>query len=253
MTVETVRLDLVGAAGAGDRSDERRTATVPVSVAAPGPAEDPPRGAVVVIADARGITEYVLSVCEQLRGAGWLAITPHLYHRDGITEVALADCATTMLTLTGEGIDADVDACLDYLRTAGLPPRRTAIIGFCMGGTVAFRAATRHQLAAAVSFYGGAVSTPYWSGVPPLLEIAGDLRAPWLGLYGENDTWVSTDEITRLRAAAAHSPVPTELISYPGAAHAFHTPERPETYHPEAARDAWGRMLAWLDAHAGTS
>ncbi|MCK9928977.1 dienelactone hydrolase family protein [Frankia sp. Mgl5] len=264
MTLETVRLRLgrggneVGnEVGNGVGNEDRGCAdapggTVPVSVAAPASAVSP-RGGVIVIPDARGITNYVLSVCEQLCAEGWLALTPHLYHRDGLTEVPVAEGSSKMLTLTAAGIAADVDACLEHLATVGLPPSRAAIIGFCMGGTAAFLTSVRHRLGAAVSFYGGAVSTPYWTGAPPLLDVADQLRTPWLGLYGENDTWVTLDEIRSLRAAAARAPVPTELISYPGAQHAFHTPERPSTHDPVAARDAWARMLRWLETHVATT
>ncbi|WP_018637692.1 dienelactone hydrolase family protein [Parafrankia elaeagni] len=263
MTLETMRLAASGGTDAGGHAagetagEGKPGAGVPVTVAAPRPATSTSglgsaaRGAVIVLADARGITGYVLSVCEQLRDEGWLALTPHLYHRDGTAEVPVAEGAAKMRTLTADGIAADLDACLEHLAAAGFPPGRTAVIGFCMGGTAAFLTAARRRLGAAVSFYGGAVTEPYWSGAPPLLDVAGRLRTPWLGLYGENDTWVTLEEIGRLRAAVAGASVPTELISYPGAQHAFHTPERPSTHHPQAARDAWDRMLRWLATHVG--
>ncbi|EFC83938.1 Carboxymethylenebutenolidase [Parafrankia sp. EUN1f] len=227
-----------------------RVGFVPLSVAAPA-AGVTPHGGVIVVGDARGVTGYVLSVCEQLRDLGWLALAPHIYHRDGVTEVPLAEGAARMRTLTARGLDEDIEAGLTWLAEAGIARAATAVIGFCMGGTAAFLAAARHRLAAAVSFYGGAVSEPYWADAPPLLAVAGELRTPWLGLYGENDTWVTLGEIGSLRAATRKAHVPTELVSYPGAQHAFHTPERPATHDPAAARDAWGRMLRWLHTHSG--
>jgi carboxymethylenebutenolidase len=226
---------------------------VPVTVVAPA-AEPSPRGGVVVIQDARGITPYLVSVCDRLAGAGWLAVAPHLYHRDGIAEVdptgSWADAPARMSTLTGAGITADVDASLDHLADAGVGPGRTAVLGFCMGGTVALFTATRWPLAAAVSFYGGGVSRPYWDGVPPLVELAPHLRTPWLGLYGEEDALITRAEIEALRTAAGRADVPSELESYPGAGHAFHSDDRAAVYRPVAARDAWSRTLAFLDHHA---
>jgi carboxymethylenebutenolidase len=223
----------------------------PLTVAGPAGAA---RGGVVVVHDARGITPYLRSVCSRLAAAGWLAAAPHLYHRDGIAETPAADgwasAATDMLAFTGAGIAADVDGALGYLEKAGVGAANRAILGFCMGGTVALATAARLPLAAAVSFYGGAVSTPYWDGVPPLVELAPALRGPWLGLYGEQDALISAAEIDALRAAAATTPGPTELISYPGAGHAFHSDDRPAVYRPEAATDAWDRALAFLDQHA---
>ncbi|OHV35192.1 MULTISPECIES: dienelactone hydrolase family protein [Pseudofrankia] len=223
----------------------------PLTVCAPAGA---PRGGVVVIQDARGITPYLSSVCARLAAAGWLAAAPHLYHRQGIAQTPAeggwATAATDMLAFTGEGIAADVDAALAYLGEAGVAEDNRAIIGFCMGGTVALATAARAPLAAAVSFYGGAVTTPYWDGVAPLVELAPSLRAPWLGLYGEQDALITLAEINALRAAAAGAASPTELVSYPGAGHAFHSDDRAAVYRPEAAADAWSRTLAFLDQHA---
>ncbi|ONH32780.1 dienelactone hydrolase family protein [Pseudofrankia asymbiotica] len=223
----------------------------PLTVRAPA---GTPRGGVVVVHDARGITPYLRSVCERLAAAGWLAAAPHLYHRQGIAETPAVGgwptAATDMLAFTGPEIAADVDAALAYLGTAGVGEANRAIIGFCMGGTVALAASTRAPLAAAVSFYGGAVSTPYWDGVAPLVELAPALRSPWLGLYGEEDALITLAEINALRDAAAKAPVPTELVSYPGAGHAFHSDDRAAIYRPEAAADAWSRALAFLDEHA---
>jgi carboxymethylenebutenolidase len=236
-------------------------APTPVDTAAPGgtpltvcgPSDSAaPRGGVVVVQDARGITPYLRSVCARLAGAGWLAAAPHLYHRQGFAETPAEGgwptAATDMLAFTGAGLTADVDDALAYLAAAGA--RRQAILGFCMGGTVALAAAARRPLAAAVSFYGGAVSTPCWDGVPPLVELAPGLRGPWLGLYGEQDALISPAEINDLRAAAARAAAPTELVSYPGAGHAFHSDDRAALYRPDAAHDAWARALAFLDTHA---
>ncbi len=239
MTPETNHLNTVTTVGG----------TVPATVVAPA-ADDPPYGGVIVIQDARGVTPYLVSVCERLADAGWLAVAPHLYHRDGTAEVdpvgGWPSATTRMTTLTGAGIVADVDACLAHLANTGFDPKRTAVIGFCMGGTVALFTATRHGLGAAVSFYGGGVSTPYWDGVPPLVELAPSLRTPWLGLYGEDDELISTAEIGTLRVAAGTAAVPTELVSYPGAGHAFHSDDRAAVHRPRAAEDAWARTLHWL-------
>ncbi len=230
--------------------------TTPATVVAPR-TDGPIRGGVIVVQDARGITPYLVSVCARLADTGWLTVAPHLYHRDGIIEVDPAgswpSAPQQMGTLTAAGIATDVDAGLAHLAAAGFGPERTAVIGFCMGGSVALFTATRHAVGAAVSFYGGGVSTPYWDGVPPLVELAPALRAPWLGLYGEEDVLIGVDEINALRATAGTAAVPTELISYPGAGHAFHSDDRAEVHRPAAAEDAWNRTLAWLRTHVASA
>jgi carboxymethylenebutenolidase len=233
--------------------DTTGPAGTPLTVASPITGQAP-RGGVVVVQDARGITPYLRSVCGRLAAAGWLTAAPHLYHRQGFAETPAeggwATAATDMLVFTGAGIAADVDDALAYLTSAGVDPEHRAILGFCMGGTVALATAARTPLAAAVSFYGGAVSAPYWEGVPPLLELAPSLRGPWLGLYGEQDALITLDEAHALRAAATKAGQPTELITYPGAGHAFHSDDRAAVYRPEAAANAWARALAFLDTHA---
>jgi carboxymethylenebutenolidase len=93
------------------------------------------------------------------------------------------------------------------------------------------------------------VSKPYWDGVAPLVGLAPNLRTPWLGLYGEEDALITEAEVEALRDAAAQAGVPTELVTYPGAGHAFHSDDREAVYRPAAAVDAWARASAFLDGH----
>jgi carboxymethylenebutenolidase len=147
-----------------------------------------------------------------------------------------------MASLTGDGILADVDAAIDELR---LPTARIAIVGFCMGGTVALYAGAMRALGAAVSFYGGGVTESRWPGVPPLVELAPGLRSPWLGLYGECDQGIPVEQVEALRAAAALAPVPTRIERFP-AGHAFFNDARAGSYDEPSATKAWPLVLSWL-------
>jgi carboxymethylenebutenolidase len=210
----------------------------------------PPRGGVVVIQEAFGITDYLTGVLADLAGAGWHAVAPHLFHRSGDPVFGYDEydkIAGIFASLDAGAIAADVDDALAALERSGLGASRTAIIGFCMGGNVATVTATRHALGAAVSFYGGGVAAGRF-GHPPLVEAARGLKTPWLGLYGETDPSIPVEEAEQLRAAAAASGVESELILYPEAGHGFHCHDRKD-YAPTAAADAWSRMLAWLDRH----
>jgi carboxymethylenebutenolidase len=121
----------------------------------------------------------------------------------------------------------------------------TGIVGFCLGGSVALLAATRHPFGAAVTFYGGGVAQGRL-GIPPLIDIAAELRAPWLGLYGDQDPSIPVDEVEKLRVEAAKANVPTSIVRYPEAGHAFHCDPRPSNYHEASARDAWGKAVDWF-------
>jgi carboxymethylenebutenolidase len=211
-----------------------------------------PHGGIVVIQEAFGITSHIERVCERLAAAGWTAIAPALFHRQGSPvfsyDTDFSEIRTVMGTLTREGLTVDLEAALDHLESAGFSGSRRGIIGFCMGGAVSLFAGTEHRLGAAVTFYGGGVSEGRF-GLPSLIDLAPSLQTPWLGAYGDQDTSISVDDVEALRAAAADAPVEVELVRYADAGHGFNCDDRPSAYDPEAAADAWARALAFFDAH----
>jgi len=206
-----------------------------------------PRGAVIVVQEAFGVNRHIEDVAGRFAAAGYRAAAPHLFHRTGDPVVPYGDMAGVrphMQALTVAGLLEDLDATLGYLADRGFSADRVGIVGFCMGGSVALLAAVRKRLAAAVTFYGGGVSTGRF-GLPPLTELAPELQTPWLGLFGDLDRSIPVADVEGLRAAAAKAPVPTEIVRYPEAGHGFHCDARP-SYQEESAKDGWARTLAWL-------
>jgi carboxymethylenebutenolidase len=209
-----------------------------------------PKGAVIVLQEAFGITDYIEDVCKRLSAEGYRAVAPYLFHRTGDEVVAYDDMQTVMSHLGGlsaDGLAADIDATLSYLSAAGFSESQTGVVGFCMGGSVVVLAATRHPLGAAVTFYGGGVAKGRF-GMPPLAELAPDLQTPWLGLFGDQDQSIPADDVELLRGEAKKSSVPTEVVTFAGAGHAFHTDGR-DSYHEASAVDGWRRTLDWFGAH----
>jgi carboxymethylenebutenolidase len=211
-----------------------------------------PRGGLVVIQEAFGITHHIERVCERLAAAGWTAIAPALFHRQASPvfsyDTDFSEIRTVMGTLTREGLTVDLAAALDYLDSAGFSGTRRGIIGFCMGGAVSLFAGTEHQLGAAVTFYGGGVTEGRF-GLPSLIDLAPSLQTPWFGAYGDQDASISVDEVEGLRSAGATAPVEVDLVRYADAGHGFNCDDRPSAYNPEAAADAWARALAFFDTH----
>jgi carboxymethylenebutenolidase len=204
---------------------------------------------VVVLQEAFGLTTHIRSICERLASAGYLAIAPALYHRQGapVIDYSRMDLARPLMgKLHIDGIQADIASSIGYLNDAGCQPGQVAVLGFCMGGSIALYASTVFEAGAAVTFYGGGVSTGRF-GMPPLKDLAPVIRCPWLGLFGEQDPTIPPEDIAALRSAVAESPAKTELICYPEAGHGFNCDER-ATFVPSAAADAWQRTLAFLDA-----
>jgi carboxymethylenebutenolidase len=219
--------------------------------------DGPPRGGVVVIQEAFGLTPHIASIVDRLAAEGYLAVAPHLFHRTGDPVIAYGDMATIMpkvspqlSALTAEGLAGDVDAALDHLRGAGLGNGELAIVGFCLGGAVALATGARVALGAAATFYGGGIVEGRF-GQPPLLELAPTLATPWIGFYGDEDRGIPSEQVEALRAAAERAAVATELHRYPGAGHGFNCDDR-DSYDASSAADAWARTLDWFSTHVAT-
>ena len=212
-----------------------------------------PRGGIVVVQEAFGVNEHILDVADRFAAAGWLAVCPHLFHRSGDPAFGYDDISQVMphmRALTADGVLDDVDQALARLAEAGVTARRTGIVGFCMGGTVALVTAARREIGAAVTFYGGGVAEGRF-GFRPLIEEAAELRAPWLGLFGDLDHGIPVDDVERLRVAAATSGQPTEIVRYPEAEHGFNC-DRRGNFHPASATDAWRHTIEWFNQHLST-
>ncbi|HET6963681.1 MAG TPA: dienelactone hydrolase family protein [Acidimicrobiales bacterium] len=222
---------------------------MPVYDAAP---DGDPKGAVIVIQEAFGVNGHIEDVTRRFAGAGYRAVAPHLFHRTGDPTLPYDDLSQVMphmKALSEEGIGDDLDATLAYLSGAGFATGKVGVVGFCMGGTVAFFAGVRHPLGAAVSFYGGGVGQGRF-GYPSQVEAAPNLQSPWLGLYGDRDQSIPVEEVEQLRQAVGAAKVDAEVVRYADAEHGFHCDARP-SYHGPSAEDAWRRTLEWFGRHVG--
>ncbi len=227
---------------------------------APGPAAgSPTHPGVVLIPDVRGVYDHFRELAARLAGAGFAVLVVNLYRREGpprITDVGAA--MRWIRELPDPRVLADVQEARDFLAShAVVTGRPVGVIGFCMGGQYALLAACGCRgLAACVSFYG---MLRYEPGLDPAkkprspLQAIPDLRCPVLGLYGAEDALIPVADVRALEEALARTARPHEVRLYPGAGHAFVNDSRPDAYRPEAARDAWERMLGFLRHHLGES
>jgi carboxymethylenebutenolidase len=201
------------------------------------------RGGIVVLHEARGVTDSVRGIVHGLAADGWLAVAPHLYHRDGADELAGADEEVQLQVdrLDGEQVMADTDTAFGWLAEHGVTPDRMGVIGFDLGGSVALLVAAKRTLSAAVTVAGDRVAAPA-AGMPALVDAAPGLTCPWLGIYGEANGGGPDPEVDRLRDAAASSQVATDVVVYPRRGHRFDD-------DPDVAAQAWQRTLNWFDSH----
>jgi len=208
-----------------------------------------PRGAaVIVVQEAFGVNHHIRSVADRLAAEGYVALAPHLFHRSDDPQVEYGDIGAAMEhigALTASGLAEDLDLTVGLAEQLGIGRPQVGVVGFCMGGSVSLFAATHCAVGASVGFYGGGL-TQGRMGLPPLLELAPKVRVPFLGQYGDTDQSIPVEQVELLRAALREAPVPTEIIRYPDAGHAFHCDERPQGYHEPSARAAWARTLEWF-------
>ena len=209
---------------------------------------------VLVVSEIFGVHEYIADVCRRLAHAGYLAIAPELFARQG-DPGAYGEVAKLMSEIIAKVPDAQVMADLDgAVRWAGAHGgdlQKVAITGFCWGGRIAWLYAAHGPVKAGVAWYGRLVGQASALTPKQPVDVAPILKAAVLGLYGEKDGGIPLDTVDKMKAAlGAGSPAAkgSEFVVYPDAPHAFHADYRP-SYRKEAAQDGWSRMLAWFKRH----
>jgi carboxymethylenebutenolidase len=143
---------------------------------------------------------------------------------------------------------ADLDATVAWAKSQGGNTAKLGIIGFCRGGrTVWEYAAHSANLKAGVAFYGPLVDAEAQKAIWPksATQLAPEMKAPVLGLYGEADQGIPVAQVEAMKAALAAANKPAEFKIYPGAPHGFHADYRP-SYRKDAADDAWAQLTAWF-------
>jgi carboxymethylenebutenolidase len=208
-------------------------------------------GGVIVIPEAYGVNDYIRRVVRDLADEGYHAVAPDVFHRVGISEVPYGDVQKAIEVIGAMRDDEaleDVDAALLLLRASELDDHDIGVVGFCMGGRLSFLVALERALGAAVGFYGGGIVSSRGPTRPALIERVTELRAPWLGLFGDDDRSIPIDDVETLRDGLRAASVETDVVRYAGAGHGFHCDHRAD-YAPHAAADAWRRTISWLERH----
>ena len=209
---------------------------------------------ILVISEIFGVHEYIADVTRRLAQAGYLAIAPELFIRQGdpseYGEIAKL-FAEVINKVPDAQVMADLDACVQWAGTQGGDVSRLGITGFCWGGRITWLYATHNpRLRAAVAWYGRLTGdkTSYLPSHP--LDRVAALKAPTLGLYAGADAGISQASVEAMKAALAAqtgnaAAQASQFVVYPDVPHAFHADYRP-TYREKEAKDGWQRALAWF-------
>jgi len=141
---------------------------------------------------------------------------------------------------------SDLDATVDCAKSQGGDTDRLGIIGFCRGGRTVWLYATHNSnLKAGVAFYGSLMDPPSAAMPENAFDLAAEVKAPVLGLYGAEDTGITPDQVEDMKERLEAAGKTTKFKIYPGAPHGFFADYR-QSYRAEAARDAWREMQAWF-------
>jgi carboxymethylenebutenolidase len=213
------------------------------------PAKGGPFPTVLVVQEIFGVHEHIKDVCRRFAKLGYFAIAPEMYARQG--DVSKLDKFPDILKIVSQVPDkqvmADLDAAVGYAKATGkADTSKLAITGFCWGGRIVWLySAHNPNVKAGVAWYGRIVgqASPLQPKHP--IDLAADLKAPVLGLYGGADDGIPVATVEKMREALKAAGKPGEIIVYPDTPHGFHADYRP-TYRKEQAEDGWKKLLAWF-------
>jgi carboxymethylenebutenolidase len=225
---------------------------VPAYTAAPAGKNGLP--VVLVIQEIFGVHEYIADVARRFAKAGYLAIAPDLFARQGdasqYTDIAKLQ-AEVVSKVPDAQVMADLDGALKWAAANGGDVSRAAITGFCWGGRITWLYAAQGPVKAGVAWYGRLVGNSTELTPRHPVELAAKLNGPVLGLYGGADAGIPLDTVDKMKAALAQGNAAakaSQFVVYPEAPHAFHADYRP-SFRQGPAEDGWKRALEWFKSN----
>jgi carboxymethylenebutenolidase len=203
---------------------------------------------ILVVQEIFGIHEHIKDLCRRLAKTGYLAVAPYLYEREGeVSGLESIEEIRKVVSLVPDAqVMRDLDATVDWASKDGGDTSRLAATGFCWGGrTVWLYAAHNGKLKAGAAWYGRLAGATTALQPKHPVDVARDLKAPVIGLYGGRDTGIPLDTVEQMRMALQAANKPDQISVYPEAEHGFNADYRP-SYDPVSAKDAWAKMLAFF-------
>lgn len=250
VSAETITTDTKGLV-AGEVKIPTADGTMPAYRAVPE--GKGPFPTVLVVQEIFGVHEHIKDLCRRMAKAGYFAVAPELYARQGDVS-KMTDIPKIISSVVSKVPDAqvmsDLDASVAWAKSTGLADTtKLAVTGFCWGGRIVWLyAAHNPNVKAGVAWYGRLVgeADPLHPKHP--VDLATELKAPVLGLYGGADTGIPLASIEQMRTAIKAAGKTSEIVVYPDTPHGFNADYRP-TYREQPAADGWQRMLAWFKQH----
>jgi carboxymethylenebutenolidase len=206
---------------------------------------------VLVVQEIFGVHEHIKDICRRFAKAGYLAVAPELYARQGdVSNKPMNDIMPIVGKVPDAQVMTDLDSAVAWAKKNGGNTAKLGVTGFCWGGRIVWLyAAHNPNLKAGVAWYGRLVPPPpeRASALQPKhpIELVKDLKAPVLGLYAGKDGGIPVDSVEQMKKALKDAGKPSEIILYPDAQHGFHADYRPG-YNKADAQDGWKHLLEWF-------
>ena len=217
------------------------------------PASGGPFAVVLVVQEIFGVHEHIKDVCRRFAKAGYLAIAPELYARQGDVS-KMTDYKEIFAQVVSKVPDAqvmsDLDAAVAWAGKSGSGDvKRVGVTGFCWGGRITWLyAAHNPNLKAGVAWYGRLAGEVSELQPKHPLDLVAQLKAPVLGLYGGQDQGIPLADVEKMSAAIKAAQGTSKIVVFPEAGHGFHADYRP-SYREQDAKDGWRECLAWFREH----
>ena len=204
----------------------------------------------VLLQEIFGITDYIKSRARDLASLGYVTVVPELYWRigphittDETTEAGLQEAFGYFGKLDVPRAVDDAVAAFEHVRSMPETGGRAGVMGFCLGGRLAYEVGVASDPDVVVSYYG--------AGTADRLDVAPNVECPIIFQFGEADSYLPPEQAARIREAFASRPA-SEVHMHAGAGHAFDNFRSPMFYHRQAAEDAWPQTRAFLQRYYPT-
>lgn len=249
---QAIKTDFAGIK-AGELSIPSGNIQMPAYVSRPEKATGP-LPIVIVCSEIFGVHEYIADVTRRFAKMGYMAIAPEFFVRAGDpnTYGTVAEIFTNIVAKTPDAqVLGDIRAAIAWAGANGGDVKRVGVTGFCWGGRITWLSATMPQVRAGVAWYGRLVGEKTPGNPLHPVDIAAELKAPVLGLYGSADTGIPLESVDKMRQALATAgeknlaAKASRFEIYLDAPHAFHADYR-DTYRAGPAADGWVKCLDWF-------
>ena len=191
----------------------------------------------IVIQEWWGLTDHIKSIADRFATAGYLAFAPDLYHGE-TARLGDNDAAMKLTQKYSPGAAAELQRVFDALKGLADCRGKVGSVGFCFGGRMSLALGISRPVDAICTFYGG--------GMQQLFDQLGQIHAPVLGLFGDQDQSIPVGTVEEFDRILTRLGLEHEVIVYPNSGHAFFRDTDPGSYRPEAAKDAWRRAAEFF-------